>query len=186
MKRTTNQIRIIGGVWRSRRLTIPELNELRPTPDRVRETVFNWLAPSLQGACCVDLFAGSGALGIEALSRGAEKVVFVEQHPIAIRYLCQNLIQLGVDSEWVIQSDVFDWLKGQVEPFDVVFLDPPFGRNLLSPVCFSLEQGCWLTPQASIYLEAEQNLKSLNLPETWRVEREKVAGHVIYRLAVRN
>lgn len=185
MKGLNNQIRIIGGSWRGRRLIFPKLEGLRPTPDRVRETLFNWLSPSIQGSYCLDLFAGSGALGVEALSRGAAKVTFVEQHPIAIRQLRQNLIGLGVAPECAVQAEVLSWLKGQAKPFDVVFIDPPFGHNLLLPTCVGLEKECWLAPYASIYIEAEKDLNTLSLPKTWRIEREKIAGKVIYRLAVR-
>ncbi len=181
-----NRLRIIGGRWRSRQLTFSPLAGLRPTPDRVRETLFNWLAPVIQGSRCLDLFAGSGALGIEALSRGAVEVVFVENHPLAVRCLQNNLQRLGANAAQVQQSDVLAWLKEPAQSFDIVFLDPPFGQDLLSLSCVLLEQGGWLASAARIYLEAEKSLNDLPLPRTWQMIREKTAGHVVYRLAERN
>ena len=181
-----NQLRIIGGRWRGRRLSFPVLADLRPTPDRVRETLFNWLAPLIEGARCLDLFAGSGALGIEALSRGAATVVFVERHPLAVRQLRENLLRLGVASPQVEQADALTWLKRAGQPFNVVLLDPPFGQDLLIPVCTALEQGGWLAPQARIYLETERSLLNPLLPATWEILREKSAGQVTYRLAAKS
>jgi 16S rRNA (guanine966-N2)-methyltransferase len=181
-----DQLRIIGGRWRSRRLHFPDVEGLRPTPDRVRETLFNWLAPLIEGARCLDLFAGSGALGIEALSRGAAEVIFIERQPLAARQLRQNLAQLGEPSAQVIQTDALVWLGGPSRPFDVIFLDPPFGVDLLVPACKKLEQGDWLADGARIYLETERDAGNLELPENWKLIREKTAGQVSYRLAVRN
>ncbi|MEZ5583766.1 MAG: 16S rRNA (guanine(966)-N(2))-methyltransferase RsmD [Candidatus Competibacteraceae bacterium] len=181
-----SQLRVIGGQWRGRRLNFPALNGLRPTPDRVRETLFNWLSPVIEGARCLDLFAGSGALGIEALSRGAREVVFVERHPRAASCLWENLLGLGVTASQVLQKDALTWLDGDSEPFDVVMLDPPFYQGLIGPVCAALEARGWLTPKAFIYLEAEQGLQHLLLPTAWTIYREKTAGQVSYRLAVRH
>jgi len=181
-----NQLRIIGGRWRSRRLRFPDVEGLRPTPDRVRETLFNWLAPLIEGARCLDLFAGSGALGIEALSRDAAEVVFVERQPLVVRQLRRNLAQLGQASAQVIQADALVWLGGPSRPFDVVFLDPPFDANLLVPVCAALQRGGWLADGARIYLETMRDAGKLELPENWQLTREKTAGQVSYRLAVRN
>lgn len=180
-----NQLRIIGGRWRSRRLYFPDVEGLRPTPDRVRETLFNWLAPLIEGARCLDLFAGSGALGIEALSRGAREVIFIERQPLAARQLRRNLTQLGETSAQVIQADALVWLGGPSRPFDIVFLDPPFGSNLLVPTCKRLEQGGWLLDGARLYLETVRDAGKLQLPENWQIIREKTAGQVSYRLAVR-
>lgn len=178
-------LRIIGGQWRSRRLEFPDLPELRPTPDRVRETLFNWLTPVLPGARCLDLFAGSGALGIEALSRGAGEAVFVERHPLAARALRDNLARLKAVGAKVEQSEVLAWLRQPGTPFGIVLLDPPFGQGLLEPVCAALEAGGWLAETAWIYLEAEAELPPPALPARWMPYREKTAGAVTYRLAQR-
>ncbi len=180
-----NQLRIIGGRWRSRRLRFASLEGLRPTPDRVRETLFNWLAPFITGARCLDLFAGSGALGIEALSRGAAEVVFVERHPQAVRQLRVNLNLLQAEGARVEQADALLWLRRPPQPFDIVFLDPPFGERLLVPVATALELGGWLTPDARIYLETLKALSKPDLPAAWMPIREQTAGRVSYRLAVR-
>ena len=179
------QLRVIGGQWRGRRLAFPDLPGLRPTPDRVRETLFNWLAPVLPGARCLDLFAGSGALGIEALSRGAADVVFVERHPLAARTLRDQLDRLHAQSARVEQADALAWLGQPGMPFEIVLLDPPFGQGLLEPACAALEAGGWLAAHAWIYLEAEMETEVLALPVRWTLHREKTAGAVTYRLARR-
>ncbi len=181
-----NRLRIIGGQWRGRRLDFPDAPGLRPTPDRVRETLFNWLAPVLPGARCLDLFAGSGALGIEALSRGAVEVVFVERHPVAVRALRENLARLNAEGARVEQADALDWLRQPGTPFEIVLLDPPFGAGLLEPACVALERGGWLAASAWIYLEAAAELQPPALPAHWLPYREKTAGTVSYRLARRD
>jgi 16S rRNA (guanine966-N2)-methyltransferase len=178
-------LRVIAGQWRGRRLEFPDLPGVRPTPDRVRETLFNWLTPVLSGARCLDLFAGSGALGVEALSRGAAEVIFVEHHPVAIRALRENLARLNARNARVEQAEALAWLRRTGTPFEIVLLDPPFGEGLLEPVCAMLEQGGWLAETAWIYLEAEAALQPLSLPPCWKPYREKTAGAVTYRLARR-
>ncbi len=180
-----SEFRIIGGIWRRRRLRFTPCEGLRPTPERVRETVFNWLQGRVPGTRCLDLFAGSGALGIEALSRGAAEVVFVERQLAVVRRLRENLQLLGAASGKVRKAEVSRWLNCDPRPFDIVFLDPPFGRNLLPAVCAALEQGKWLRPEAFIYLEAEVGLQQLPLPRSWQIIRTRNAGQVCYRLAVR-
>ena len=180
-----NQIRIIGGQWRSRRLEFPNAPGLRPTPDRVRETLFNWLAPVLPGARCLDLFAGSGALGIEALSRGAAEVLFIEREPLAVRALRENLTRLKAEGGRVELAEALTWLKQPPTPFEIVLLDPPFGAGLLEPVCAALETGGWLKTTAWIYLETEAGWQPASLPAHWTLHREKTAGSVAYRLARR-
>lgn len=177
-----NQLRIIAGQWRGRRLSFPDLPGLRPTPDRVRETLFNWLAPVLPGARCLDLFAGSGGLGIEALSRGAAEVVFVERHPLAVRALRDNLERLHAHGARVEPAETLTWLRQPGQPFEIAFLDPPFGEGLLEPACVALEQDGWLAETAWIYLEAEAKACRLSLPAPWTTHREKTAGAVAYRL----
>ncbi len=181
----SNQLRVIGGQWRSRRLEFPDLPGVRPTPDRVRETLFNWLAPMLPGARCLDLFAGSGALGIEALSRGAAEVVFVERDPAAVRVLRDNLARLKAENGRVELAEALTWLRQPATPFEIVLLDPPFGAGLLEPVCAALEAGGWLQATAWIYLEAEAGWRPASLPAHWTLHREKTAGMVAYRLARR-
>ena len=127
------RLRIVAGEWRGRRLPVLDQPGLRPTPDRVRETLFNWLAPLITGARCLDLFAGSGALGFEAASRGAGRVAMIEKSANLVRVLRENRLLLDARQVEVIQADAGLWLAGQAEPFDLVFLDPPFAENLLGP-----------------------------------------------------
>ncbi len=179
--RSPGKVRIIGGRWRGRRLPVPDLPGLRPTPDRVRETLFNWLAPMMERARCLDLFAGTGALGIEAASRGAASVTLVESSPpaaAALRKHAQVLDQAVVE---VVIDEALAWLQGPVRAFDIVFLDPPFGQGLLPRCLDLLSQRGWLAPEAHIYLETE--LDDLVLPDGWQLTRSRKAGNVRYHLA---
>ena len=179
-----NQLRIIAGSWRGRKLRFAPVPGLRPTPNRVRETLFNWLQPVIRGARCLDLYAGSGALGIEAASRGAAAVVLVDRDPQVVRVLREQLQLLAAGQVQVFQSDVGSWLSGTPERFDIVFLDPPFRAGLLPAAITQLEEGGWLAPEAWIYLEAEQGLVP-ELPENWELYRSKRAGQVGYHLVRR-
>lgn len=178
-----NTLRIIGGQWRGRKLRFADGEGLRPTTDRVRETLFNWLQPVIHGARCLDLFAGSGALGLEALSRGASEVQFIERNPGAVRALQENLKLLQAENGHVHQGDALAYLRGANRPFDVVFLDPPFRQDLLDPALSLLSQGNWLAPGARIYLELEAELGAPELPAGWELLRSKTAGQVAYHLA---
>ncbi len=178
-------LRIIGGRWRGRRLAIAAVPGLRPTTDRVRETLFNWLMPVVAGAHCLDLFAGSGALGLEAASRGAAEVVLVERAKAAVEQLRRHLQTLQADTVRVVQADALAFLAGPPRPFDIVFLDPPFRRGLLAPCIERLEQGGWLADEARIYIEAERELPPEALPANWELLRSKGAGQVGYHLAAR-
>ena len=177
------QLRIIGGDWRSRRLSFPDAPGLRPTPDRVRETLFNWLAPYVGAACVLDPFAGSGALLLEALSRGASRGLALELNPAAVNALRGNLELLRAGNGEVRQGDALQHLQtAAAEPFDLVFLDPPFHKDLLAPACQLLEARGWLAERAWIYTESENAPSSLGLPGNWRLHREKHTGQVHYAL----
>jgi len=179
------QIRIIGGQWRGRKLPVPNSPGLRPTTDRVRETLFNWLAPVIQGARCLDCFAGSGALGLEALSRYAGSVTLLEfERPVA-QQLEKNLALLQGKGN-VVNTNALSWLAGKAQPFDVVFLDPPFRKGLLAETVTLLEQQGWLADEAWIYVEAEAESAATDVPANWQLHREKVAGQVAYRLYIRS
>ncbi len=179
------QIRIIGGQWRGRKLPVPNSPGLRPTTDRVRETLFNWLAPVIQGARCLDCFAGSGALGLEALSRYAGSATLLEfERPVA-QQLEKNLALLQGHGQ-VVNTNTLNWLAGDGEPFDVVFLDPPFRKGLLADTVQLLEQQGWLADEAWVYVEAEAENAAADVPANWALHREKVAGQVAYRLYIRS
>jgi 16S rRNA (guanine966-N2)-methyltransferase len=177
-------VRIIGGQWRSRRLEFPERDGLRPTPDRVRETVFNWLAPRLAGARCLDLFAGSGAFGFEALSRGAARAVLVERDAKALTALHDNRQRLQAETAEIVAGDALEFLNRPVEPFDIVFLDPPYASGLLAPCLARLAERGWVRPGGFIYLEAPEGQPPA-LPAGWTLMRSKTAGQVGYHLAQR-
>jgi len=178
-----NKLRIIGGDWRSRQLSFVDAPGLRPTPARVRETLFNWLQYEIAGKQCLDLYAGSGALGFEAASRGAKSVVQVENNAQACRCLKDNALALSAtDRITVVQSDVSRYLAGDAQRFDTVFLDPPFGLNLAVQTCRQLEENGWLAKYAKIYVETERNFNFLGMPENWRQLKSKSAGEVAYHL----
>jgi 16S rRNA (guanine966-N2)-methyltransferase len=179
----SNQLRIIGGLWRGRKLSFPDADGLRPTGDRIRETLFNWLGPEIQGAHCLDLFAGSGALGLEALSRGAESSLLLEKNANAAGQLKSNLQLLQADNGKVEQTDSLAWLIRQqpAQRFDIVFIDPPFALDLWEKIASALETGNWLSDEATIYLEAPRDVH-LQLPANWQLHRDKQAGQVSFRL----
>jgi 16S rRNA (guanine966-N2)-methyltransferase len=185
----TSTVRIIGGVWRGRKLSFPEIEGLRPTPDRVRETLFNWLQRYLPGARCLDLFSGSGALGIEALSRGAASVTFVDHSAEVVSQLRSNINLLKAQNAEIIAASALNWvdsrLPDQEARYDLVFMDPPFHKGLVAPICEMLEQRSLLREEAMIYIETERSLALDNLPSNWTLHREKTAGQVAYRLFFR-
>jgi len=183
-----NSVRIIGGGWRGRRVNFPDIPGLRPTPDRVRETLFNWLQHDVAGARCLDLFAGSGALGLEALSRGARELVFVEQAVAASRALSEQLTRLGAGrTGQVVEMGAARYLRTPAQPpgacFDIVFLDPPFGRGLLAEYVPMLDSGKWVKPGGLVYLENEKAEGPPALPIHWELLKSKSAGEVGYHLA---
>lgn len=181
------QIRIIGGQWRGRKLPVPNAEGLRPTPDRVRETLFNWLQFSLVGKTCLDAFAGSGALTLEALSRGAAQVIAIEKDIKVTQQLTKLFTPLAGESLKLINADALEWLaKTPAQAFELVFLDPPFGQALLEPACQLLEEGGWLAEGALIYLEqAKGQSPSIKLPSTWVLEKDKQIGDVHFSLYTR-
>jgi 16S rRNA (guanine966-N2)-methyltransferase len=179
---SSSQVRIIGGEHRGRRLPFADLPGLRPTGDRIRETLFNWLQPIIPGARCLDLFAGSGSLGMEAASRGARGVIMLDTASAVIRQLQENQRDLKLEQLTIVRADALQWLEQEPTPFEVIFLDPPFSANLLGPVCHKLNQG-WLTDGAHIYLEETVARDLPELPEGWRLLKEKTAGRVRFGLA---
>jgi 16S rRNA (guanine966-N2)-methyltransferase len=176
------RIRIIGGRWRGRKLPVPSQEGLRPTPDRVRETLFNWLAPVIEGARCLDLFSGTGALCLEALSRGASSVVMVERGAHVAQQLRQNVATLGTSDAQVVETDAMDYLRGRVEPFDIIFLDPPFASDLIARGAELIDTRGWLKPGGWLYVEAPSHVEPLPVPANWAVAKSKSAGQVGYHL----
>ena len=184
-ERGQNRLRIIGGEWRGRKLSFPALSELRPTPDRVRETLFNWLHNILPGARCLDLFAGSGALAFEALSRGAEEVVMIDQHPAVVAQLKKHVEQLKARNARVVQAETLVFLRGLPRTFDIVFLDPPYKGELLGSCMAQLAARDWLAPTAWLYIETDRRTPLPPLPADWTILRHKEAGQVGYYLLQR-
>lgn len=187
MAKGSNQLRIIGGEWRGRKLRFPDAPNLRPTPDRVRETIFNWLAPVIHGARCLDLFAGSGALGLEALSRGAAFTMFVDSHKKVTQALQEHLDLLNAnDKAKAINIDSVKFLKTEAQPFDLIFLDPPYHLDFMQKVVPLLEENEWLADNAMLYLEIEKRQSLPELPGNWQQLKEKTAGEVNYFLFQRS
>jgi 16S rRNA (guanine966-N2)-methyltransferase len=182
-KSKSGRLRIVAGNWRSRLLDIADVEGLRPTSERIRETLFNWLTPNLHGARCLDLFAGTGALGLEALSRGAGTAVFVERSPVAARQLEANIDLLKAAGARVIKQDARRYLENATGGrFNLVFLDPPFAEDLLEETCRLLTDSGILADGALVYLEQDRSRPEVALPEAWRVIKNKTAGNVRYKL----
>lgn len=179
--RPPGKLRIIGGDYRRRLLPVLDQPGLRPTPDRVRETLFNWLGQALYGQRVLDLFAGTGALGIEALSRGAAAVTFVERTPAVASLIGNNLATLGTLKGHVVTQEAQAFLAQPGDPMALVFLDPPFHQGLAAPCCAQLEAGGWLADDAMIYLETEHTLTP-EVPANWQLHRETRAGESVARL----
>jgi 16S rRNA (guanine966-N2)-methyltransferase len=177
-----NELRIIGGTWRSRKIRFPDAPGLRPTPDRQRETLFNWLGQDMEGLSCLDLYAGSGALGFEAASRGAARVVLVERSAAACQALKQNCALLDARAVEVVHTDASRFLAGTAEAFDLVFVDPPFHQGLAGPSCRLLEDQGWLAARAHVYIEVERGMALAGLPANWQVFRGKQAGELACHL----
>lgn len=162
---------------------MPRAEGLRPTPDRVRETLFNWLAPYLPGAHCLDLFAGTGALCLEALSRGAARAVMVERAAAVADHLVRVAETLGARTAQIVNRDALAYLRGVPQPFDIVFIDPPFASGLIGPCAELIEARGWLKPGGLAYIEAPARLEGLPIPPTWEVIRRGRAGDVGFYLA---
>jgi 16S rRNA (guanine966-N2)-methyltransferase len=191
MKTSTNTLRIIAGKWRSRKLTFPDAEGLRPTADRVRETLFNWLQNYISQESCLDLFAGSGACGIEALSRDARHVTFIDSSAAALAAIRSNLEMLGADNTTVHRQDALNWLQSAArdpalaERYGIAFVDPPFAAGLLESACQQLEDSQVLKPQALIYVESGTGLARVKLPKNWQVLKSSQAGAVSFCLCQR-
>ncbi|QOQ68695.1 16S rRNA (guanine(966)-N(2))-methyltransferase RsmD [Photobacterium damselae] len=183
--RQSGFVRIISGQWRGRKLPVHDVEGLRPTTDRVKETLFNWLAQDIYQAKCLDLFAGSGSLSFEALSRGAESLTMIELDPKAAAQLKQNLTAIGATNATLHNTNSVNFLNQAGTPHDLVFIDPPFRKDLIQQVITALEANHWLSPNALIYIEAEKELGSIDVPPSWHLYREKTAGQVCYRLFIR-
>ncbi len=180
------RLRIVAGIWRSRLLDIADVEGLRPTSERIRETLFNWLAPGIHGKRCLDLFAGTGALGLEALSRGAGDVVFVEKATRAARTLARNIETLDAEGATVLQQDAEGFLEADgTAPFDLIFLDPPFAEDMLGELCRLIETRGLLAEGGLVYLEQDRAREIAVLPDNWRVLKNKTAGNVRYMLVQR-
>lgn len=176
-------LKIIGGNWRSRQIDVINVQGLRPTPNRVRETLFNWLQADIFNSHCLDLFAGSGALSFEAASRGAKSVVQIENNALACQILKMNTKKLATTQIQLIQTDALTYLTHSLDHlFDIVFIDPPFGLGLATQSCELLEKNLWLAPHAKIYIETETDLTLEKLSDRWQLLKNKTAGNVTYRL----
>lgn len=182
MKKQNRTLRIIGGKWRSRKVTFADGSGIRPTSDRIRETLFNWLREDIHDARCLELFAGSGALSMEALSRGARHVTLIESNATAVAHLERNLSALGADSNTfeICRGDAVTWLANCDDRYDLVFIDPPFDGQLIGPLLATLSSrqiaSHW------VYLETPLAVAAGDLPQRWSLHRQKQAGAVHYCL----
>lgn len=172
---TLGKIRLIAGKWRGRKLDVIDSPGLRPTPDRIRETLFNWLQQEIVGARCLDLFAGTGALAFEALSRGAAEVVMVESNPKIIESLKQHAEALDSEGHSIQLADATSWMQQGIKGFDIIFLDPPFGQGYIEQCCTIISEQSLLNMHGLVYIESEKNL---SLPNGWKIRKQTKAGNV--------
>ena len=177
-----NFVRIISGKYKSRKIFFPNRPEIRPTGNRIRESLFNWIQADIVNSRCLDLFSGSGTLGIEALSRGAKMTTFIESDFETANCLEKNLQTLNAGNGKVVRANAISWLESQknIEPFEFVFLDPPFKKNLLLDSISLLESNYMITDNGKIYIETEVENNLRQLPPTWRLRQKKQAGRVSY------
>lgn len=187
MKKPANSVRIISGHLRRRKFSFPSSKAIRPTGGRVRETLFNWLQNEVADSSCLDLFAGSGVLGLEALSRGANKVVFIEKDRRIAEALQENLELLNLPKGIVCQANALDWIASAkaVPPFNIVFLDPPFTEELLASSCAALEESKLLAKGCCVYMESSITISKIQIPKNWIRAKEKKAGNVYFYLFIR-
>ncbi len=177
------RLRIVAGKWRRRLLPVVDAKGLRPTPDRVRETLFNWLQPVIDGARCLDLCAGTGVLGLEALSRGARSATFVDDSPRVVQALREAAAILNATDAVIEQADALAWLqRPKGETFHIVFIDPPYGADMQGELCRLLDRHGWLAPAARIYVEQDRREQALSFPDGWQVLKQDTAGTVRYCL----
>jgi 16S rRNA (guanine966-N2)-methyltransferase len=169
------KIRIIAGKWRGRKLDVIDSPGLRPTPDRVRETLFNWIQQEIVGARCLDLFAGTGALGFEALSRDAAEVVMIESNPKIVESLRKHAETLKSENHSILLTDALSWLRQGSKGFDIIFLDPPFQQGYVEKCCNLIIEESLLNAKGLVYIESE---KDLALPQGWHIKKQKIAGQV--------
>ncbi|KFA59449.1 16S rRNA (guanine(966)-N(2))-methyltransferase RsmD [Gilliamella sp. Choc4-2] len=181
-------IRIIGGKWRGRKLSVLDKQGLRPTTDRVKETLFNWLMPVIHDSDCLDCFSGSGSLGFEAASRGAKSVTLLEKDKQVANLLTKNKQLIASHAIDIYHTDTLTWLnKPAQKQFDIIFIDPPFHQSLVEKTVSQLEGNNWLKPSSYIYIETEltHNVTSY-IPTNWHLHREKAAGQVQSYLFIRD
>jgi 16S rRNA (guanine966-N2)-methyltransferase len=181
-KTRPGRLRIVAGNWRSRVLPVADVPGLRPTSERIRETLFNWLGPGIYGQRCLDLYAGSGALGLEALSRGAASVDFVETSSLAARALQSAIDTLGAKGATLYQEDATQFLNRSAEPYDLIFLDPPFEHQSQELLCRLIHDTRQLTNGGRVYVEQPKDQRAISLPAGWELLKSKAAGNVRYSL----
>lgn len=182
-KKRPGTVRIIGGKWRGTRLPVPDLPGLRPSGDRSRETLFNWLQAGIHGSSCADLFAGSGALGLEAASRGAAEVTLIEKSTAAAEAIRQSVQRLGCERVRIVQGDAFEWLAGcEARSLDIVFIDPPFSSGLESRAIELLSARDCMAEDGLVYVETAREAPAPALPPGWEIRREKLLGDVRMQL----
>ena len=181
-KTQKGKLRIIGGQWKSRTIQFVGPSSLRPTPDSVRETLFNWLMPVIESSNCLDLFSGSGALGFEAASRGAFRADLVENNQTACRQLIKSRNELTAQQVYVHCDDVLNYLSTTTNTFDIVFIDPPFDQNIITQVAKAIQQSGILKPESLIYIEQSKENEAPIVPSQWSLYRQKANGRIMSRL----
>lgn len=186
--KSNNQVRIIGGSLRGQKIIFSNTSGLRPTGNRIKETLFNWISQYIQSSNCLDLFSGSGSLGIESISHGARSVTMIEKNHFAFLAIKNNCARLNIKNITILEADAIKWIteENKGATFDLVFLDPPFISGLISVSCEILEKNKFLSSPCYIYVETTKKEKVLCVPKNWILLKDKVSGHVAYKLYLRN
>ncbi|BAP58478.1 16S rRNA (guanine(966)-N(2))-methyltransferase RsmD [Candidatus Tachikawaea gelatinosa] len=182
-KKKFGKIRIIGGKWKNKKISVINNQELRPTSNRMRETLFNWLMPYIDKAFCLDCYAGTGALGLEAISRNAQHVTFLELQEKIFKILIENIKEIKAEKYIIAnKTDTIYWLSNKSNyRYDIIFIDPPFLKNLLKKTIDFLEKNHWLSDKAIIYIESKKekiNEYNFNIPKNWLLQHKKSMGNV--------
>lgn len=180
--KNASKVRIIGGFLKRRLIPFYANDGLRPTPDAVRETLFNWCMPFIENALCLDLFAGSGALGFEAASRGAREVVMLEKNSDVFEVLKKNLNEFKMPQVKLYCLDALAYVSTFKKKFDLIFIDPPFFKELINPILENLAKNKFLNNHAHIYIEMEKKHNTLQVPKNWKLKKEKTTSQIKYQL----
>ncbi|AXN02271.1 16S rRNA (guanine(966)-N(2))-methyltransferase [Candidatus Purcelliella pentastirinorum] len=182
MKKNIKIIRIISGKWKGKKIIIPNIKKLKPTKDIIKETLFNWIEPYIYKSSCLDCFAGSGSLGLEALSRNASSVTFLEKNKYIIKILKKNIKKLKILNTKIINTNALKWIKKTKKKYNLIFIDPPFKTNLITQIVKIIKINKCLKNKSLIYIEKNNKDKNIKLPKNWEIYKTKYTKNITYSI----